>query len=200
MTFGLYVICGLLAHMGVDLVTWGPLPATVAGYLVLAVSGTGFAWLVASHVAWRMHGIPALRREFIAIITERAPADVTWVNGVEHVTFSAQVKGIGPLRLYTLVRSGEDPARDLWAAGPGATGVLGGDAFTVATGEPGFRRHTVTARVMAARDALVPDPFPAPGEASLSAIFGLRITGRAEDAAGLREAIRQFQAAEALPR
>lgn len=196
MTFLSYVLCGVIAKFGVDLIASGWLPFTVAGWLVIAAAAAGFAWLVASHVAWRMHGIPALRRQLIAIVAERAPQDVTWVNDGENVAFRADVGGIGPLRRHRLLRTADDPVRDLRAAGPGATAVLSGEAFFTATGEPGFRQRVVGHQFMAAVDSIVPDPFPAPAQASLTALLGLRIAGRATAAAGLAEAIRQFQDAE----
>jgi hypothetical protein len=205
-----YVICGGLAYAGADLLTWGPLPAMVAGAVLLAVAAAVAAWIIASHLLWRRDGMPQLRRRLAGLAAKRAGDDATWVNVDEGVTFRVGSLGRWPLCFCTLIRSDASQAWDIRDAGPRAVTAVTGEAFTVVPGVPGVRRRMIGARVTPAGDGLkdaglVAAALPAPAvEALHGRLRGLlaghqaaRVT-QAGVADELREAIRQFEASGPL--
>lgn len=201
-----YGLSGWTAVFGAQLATMWPPPVMTAGLAIIGVAVTVAAAVAASGLRWRRDGIPGLRRQLAAMITERAPLAETWVNRDEHLAFALVASGRGPSRHCSVIRIDEDDAREARSAAPGEVIAVTGEAFIIDAGEPGYQREVVGAMVTGSEDGRpTAEPAglrrrkPQPGRRTMRGRW-LRYQAERAAMAGaageLRELIRQFGAAE----
>lgn len=207
-----YGLSGWTAVLGAQLATMWPPPVRTAGIAVigvaLTVAGVTAGTAATSGRRWRRDGIPGLRRQLAAMITERAPLSEAWLNREEHLAFALVSTGRGPSLHCSLIRIDEDDAREARLAAPLEVIAVTSEAFIIDAGEPGYRREVVGALVTGS-EAGKPKAEPAGlwrKPAGKRTMRSRRLRYQAERAAmagaadELRELIRQFQAAEPLER